>query len=526
MLGIHAVCALLLLLATSADGEVTRLTRELSHENISPTTAYLRRSSRTGALIPVPTPEVLAWQAREISVLIHFNLATYLPAPQFDGCNGNLATVPDVSIFQPFQLNTDQWVQSMQALGAKGAVLVAKHNCGFTTWPTSVKFTDKQGVSRAYNYSIQYSPVSGMDVAGSFVASCAAANISTGFYYSVVNNNWLNVGSGQVQNGSVSSQVNVTQAVYEQVVLDHVQELWSQYGALGEIWFDGGIPAEWRDALSALLTRYQPQAAIFNGCVDVNGPTENCVRPTSVRWIGNEDGQAPDPNWSTGVGNDGGQDNSTLFCPAECDTTLQENDRWFWGANQQLRPLSELVDVYHATVGRNCLLQMDLTPDTDGLIPARYAARYAQLGGVIRSCYVDQVIEPSSTLCDDALCEYTFDTPVSVDRIVLMEDQTQGQVIRGYTVYGQLTGNYSAAGAVAAGWQLLSRGSSVGHKKIDVFQQAVTVTRVAVNVTEAADAPVWASVRLQLCDRIIEQAVTESLQLEEADKRNGVVAAE
>ena len=526
MLSVRLLCALLFLLATFADADVTRLPRVdgTSSQNLSPSTAYLRRSTRTGELIPVPTAEILAWQAREISVLIHFNLATFLDATKYDGCNGNLNTVPDVAIFQPFQLNTDQWVQSMEALGAKGAVLVVKHNCGFTIWPTSVTFNTKEGVQHVYNYSIQYSPVADMDVAGSFVQSCQKAGIATGFYYSVVSNNWMNVGNGIVQNGSIPLQVNVTQQSYEQVVYEQVAELWSLYGSLGEIWFDGGILAEWRNTLAQLLTKYQPAAAIFNGCVDENGPTDNCVRPTSVRWIGTEDGTAPDPNWSTGVTNDGGQANATLFCPAECDTTLQENDRWFWGANQQLRPLAELVDVYHNTVGHNCLLQMDLTPDTDGLIPATYAARYAQLGGVIRSCYVDQVIQPDTSECDDdGACELTFDTPVSVDRIVLMEDQTQGQVIRGYTVDALIVGNYTAAG-VAEGWQQLSVGSSVGHKKIDVFGAPVTVSAVRVNVTDMADTPVWSSIRLQLCDQIVARAIQQSEQLEEEERKGRVVA--
>lgn len=39
-----------------------------------------------------------------------------------------------------------------------------------------------------------------------------------------------------------------------------------------------------------------------------------------------------------------------------------------------------MIEVYHQTVGRNCLLELDLTPDRSGLIPANYAARYKQLG--------------------------------------------------------------------------------------------------------------------------------------------------
>jgi hypothetical protein len=36
-------------------------------------------------------------------------------------------------------------------------------------------------------------------------------------------------------------QLNVTQATYDNVVLQQVRELWTNYGPLDEIWFDGGL---------------------------------------------------------------------------------------------------------------------------------------------------------------------------------------------------------------------------------------------------------------------------------------------
>jgi hypothetical protein len=76
-----------------------------------------------------------------------------------------------------------------------------------------------------------------------------------------------------------------------------------------------------KDPITALLAQLQPQSIAFNGY----GVSQN-----PARWIGNEGGVAPDPNWSTGVTNDGGDPDSPVFCPAECDTTLQSEDRWFW----------------------------------------------------------------------------------------------------------------------------------------------------------------------------------------------------
>lgn len=113
-----------------------------------------------------------------------------------------------------------------------------------------------------YNYSIGYSAVKGMDVLGSFVSSCQKAEIKTGFYYTVVNNNWFNVDDGlvskisydtvtdvlicfliiQIQNRTLApGQVNITQETYNNIVLQQLGEIWSRYGTLNEIWFDGGL---------------------------------------------------------------------------------------------------------------------------------------------------------------------------------------------------------------------------------------------------------------------------------------------
>lgn len=78
-----------------------------------------------------------------------------------------------------------------------------------------------------------------------------------------------------------------------------------------QIWFDGGYSSSQQEKIESLLEETQPQAVIFNGC-DTDG---NCLSANSsectvchtsdsylrplVRWIGTEEGQAPEENWST-----------------------------------------------------------------------------------------------------------------------------------------------------------------------------------------------------------------------------------
>ena len=135
-------------------------------------------------------------------------MASYLPV-EYDGCNRNATLVPDITLFNPSILNTDNWVQTFVDVGAKYAILVAKHNCGFTTWPTEVQFQLTNNETIHYNYSISYSPKSGIDLVGSFMKSCQKAEIRTGVYYSVVWNNWLKRTEYSCSTRTISSWSNV-----------------------------------------------------------------------------------------------------------------------------------------------------------------------------------------------------------------------------------------------------------------------------------------------------------------------------
>jgi alpha-L-fucosidase len=83
---------------------------------------------------------------------------------------------------------------------------------------------------------------------------------------------------------------------------------------------------------------------------------------------------------------------------------------------------------------------LDLSPDRTGLIPPTHASRYKELGDFIRSCYGTSVLPSERFTSDNSLLYIQlFDsTPVTVDRSVIQEDQTHGQVIRAYTVDVQL----------------------------------------------------------------------------------------
>src|SRR5882724_755042 len=76
-----------------------------------------------------PSPQQVEWQDLEFGVIIHFGTNTFLDREWGDG-------TADPKVFNPSELNAEQWMQAMQAAGAKYVVLVAKHHDGFCLWPT------------------------------------------------------------------------------------------------------------------------------------------------------------------------------------------------------------------------------------------------------------------------------------------------------------------------------------------------------------------------------------------------------
>jgi alpha-L-fucosidase len=136
----------------------------------------------------------LRYVKSEIVALTHFNMATFFRDgdPACDASNWEQSKEP--ASFAPLRLNVSNWVESYQALGAKSAVLTAKHGCGFFLWKTNVTLPNGSN----YGYHVGGAGGLGVDVTRAFYDAVTAAGLSAGFYFSLVRRHALGPPGGRL----------------------------------------------------------------------------------------------------------------------------------------------------------------------------------------------------------------------------------------------------------------------------------------------------------------------------------------
>lgn len=398
----------------------------------------------------IPSKQHLKWADCEIGVIIHCDLQVFAPEWEF----GDMDHMPSPACFNPSHLNTDQWVETAKKLGAKYAVLVAKHCTGFSLWPT-----------KAHDYNVANSPWKDRkgDVVADFIASCKKYGLLPGLYYSCPTNyKWKINNRVAVEDKSPEYLEK-----YIEMMLVQLRELWSNYGPLFEIWFDGGmLNPKAGKRIMELALELQPNAVAFQG----DPEKMNCVR-----WIGNERADAPVPCFTrsnSGTDSDGiterahspqfcGDFNGSYWCPGEAD--MPNRDRiygflcgWFWreGEDSMIYPPEELLDRYYTSVGRGCNLLLGMAVDNRGLIPDADVAQFEQTGKLIEQQFRNIIGKTAGK--NQRTLDIAVPDNKPVDLICIKEDISIGENIKFYTVSG-FDGTH---------YHTLVIGTCLGHKAL------------------------------------------------------------
>jgi len=420
-----------------------------------------------------PTPQQIAWQARETSAFLHFTVNTFTDKEWGDGTESE-------KIFNPTEFNATKIVQTLKKTGFKLVIITAKHHDGFCLWHTKLT-----------KHSVENSPFK-RDVVREISDACKKEGLKFGVYLSPWDRHEKKYGTPG----------------YNDFYKAQLTELLTNYGEISEVWFDGAKGDNTKmkydfEGYWALVRKLQPKAVMFS---DV-GP--------DVRWVGNESGNAGETCWSTinitpedslikmaDVQLKGlaiapgrtdekylnvGDKNGMLWIPAETDVSIRKG--WFYHSseNATVKSGKALVDLYYKSVGRNSLLLLNIPPNKKGLFDERDVASLTEFRSILDETFKKNLLENEvlTPLADKKIETYVelnlgasfiidFKKLITFNRFMLQENITQGQSIEnGALEYWQNND-----------WQTLQNFTTVGYKRLMRFN-AVTTTKIRLTILKA-----------------------------------------
>lgn len=441
------------------------------------TSCLIASAQNTELQIPTPNPAQLAWQEAELGAVFHYDLHVF-DSSQYrqNGVQGNRTNpIYDYQIFNPEQLDTDQWIRAIKEAGFTFAILTATHETGFALYQSEV---NPYGMK-----ALRWQDGKG-DIVRDFVNSCRKYGIKPGIYVGIRWNSFFGVHDFKVR-GEGDFQKN-RQAYYNHMVEGMVKELCTNYGDLFEIWFDGGAshPDLGAPDVLPIVKKHQPNCLFYHN-----------NQLAEARWGGSESGKVPYPCWATfptPYSHSGdtqanhiellkhGDPEGDYWMPAMSDAPLRGyNGRheWFWepGDEDHIFPLAHLMDMYRHSVGHNSTLIVGLTPDPRGLLPEPDVERLREWGAEIRKQFGQPLAQ---TRGEGKSLVLELEQKRKIKQLVLQEEIAQGERVRKYVVEAFQQGQ----------WREIASGTCIGHKRIQEVEP-ITTDKLRLRIVESIGQP-------------------------------------
>ena len=456
-------------------------------------------------LLPVPSEAQLEWHKMEMYAFIHFTTNTFTNLEWGYGDES-----PE--IFNPTELDTDQWMEVFTDAGFTGVILTAKHHDGFSLWPS--EYTDHDVANSPYKDGEG-------DIVGEVSESARDYGLKFGVYLSPWDRNHPDYGSPE----------------YIDYYRNQLEEIFTNYGPVFEMWFDGANGGDgyygganetrnidrqtyyrWPETLDFVRSlQPEPQVLFFSDA----GP--------DIRWVGNEDGWVNQTNWNT-INNDTlyagqsgindllstGEPHGTQWIPAEVDVSIRPG--WFYHPEEdaEVKTPEELFDIYLSSVGRGSNLLLNIPPDRRGLIHENDVESLRGFRELLDEAFSENLIigeigitadhirgglpefgpqnlidrnDETYWAVNDGVTQASFtielDEEKEISYVLLKETIRLGQRVKEFTVDAFMDGE----------WSEIAEGTTIGYKRILPVDGVVT-DRVRVNIKDAQAAPVLTAVEL------------------------------
>jgi alpha-L-fucosidase len=454
------------------------------------------------AVLPVPTEQQLAWHEMEMNAFIHFTTNTFTDLEWGMGSE-------KPSVFAPVKVDALQWATTLKAAGIKGIILTAKHHDGFCLWPS--QYTE---------HSVKNSPwkKGKGDVVKELSNACKQTGLKFGVYLSPWDRNRPDYG----------------QMSYVDYYRKQLKELFTRYGPVFEMWFDGANGGngyygganetrkingatyyDWPTTLT-MVRALQPQVLFFSDA----GP--------DIRWVGNERGLAGETNWNT-ISNDTlyagkaniekllnqGSEDGNKWIPAEVDVSIRPG--WFYHAKEDtlVKTPEKLLGIYLSSVGRGSNLLLNVPPDRDGVLHTNDVKALQGFRQLLNKAFGNNLaakapVQVSSFRGNEAVYNgakltdgdkntyWATDDGVTTGsiEITLTKKQTVKYILlQEYIKLGQRVKNFTVEVQQGSGWKPVAQATTIGYKRI-LKIDPVETGKVRISIQASKACPVLSNVEV------------------------------
>ena len=453
-------------------------------------------------LYPLPSATQLQWHQMEMNAFVHFNINTFTDKEWGYGDESP-------ALFNPTNTDANQWAKILKETGFKQLILTCKHHDGFCLWPS--KYTER---------SVKHSPYK--NGKGDIVKEARDAAKNYGLQFGVYLSPWDR------------SRADYGTPAYIDYYRNQLKELFTQYGPVFEMWFDGANGGDgyyggarekrkidgatyynWPITLD-MVRKIEPRILFFSDA----GP--------GVRWVGNEEGRAGTANWNTittdtiyagkpGIENllNSGAEDGTKWVPAEVDVSIRPG--WFYHAKEDslVKSPEKLFDIYLNSVGRGSTLLLNIPPDKTGRfhpndVKALYGFKALLKKELGKNLALNAKVVVSNTrakskqfaatnLIDNNKETYwaTDDkmTTASIEIELPKAATIKYILVQEYIKLGQRVKAFTIEVWKGAAWQQVATATTIGYKRI-LKIAPVETNKIRINIKNAKACPVICSVEL------------------------------